>query len=304
MTKANVCILMATYNGELFLQEQLQSILKQTYTNWELYIGDDDSNDETLNIINHISTVDNRIHLVEFHDDPAHGQLLNFKRLINYIDPVNFDYVMFADQDDVWYETKIEHTLSFMLEVDCGPTLVYTNFDENDKYGTLKLRYDEPFQQKFRLQQLLLQNWIMGCTMMINPELLLIGKNIPVEAVNHDNWLALVAMTYGKIKCLTESTMMHRIHENNVTNNISQNEFWKPEKRFFNDLKASKKFRTRNIILMEKLSMIEAPKVTQYAIVFLNILKEKSKVKKIWLLKKNGLSGLNIHKTIKFWLMI
>lgn len=304
MTKANVCILMATYNGEDFLQEQLQSILRQTHTNWELYIGDDNSNDETLNIINCVAATDNRLHLVKFPDESTHGQLLNFKRLMNYIDSANYDYVMFADQDDIWYKTKIEHTLNFMLEVDHGPTLVYTNFDENDKYGNLKLRYDELFQQKFELQQLLLQNWIMGCTMMINQDLFLLGKNIPIEAENHDNWLALVALTYGKIKYLTESTMMHRIHENNVTKNISQNKFLKPEKRFISDLKNYKMFRTRNVLLMEKLAMIKAPKVTQYATVFLNILKIKSKVKKIMLMNRNQFRGLNTHKTIKFWLMI
>ncbi|MFC6201184.1 glycosyltransferase [Lactiplantibacillus nangangensis] len=304
MKQKKVNILMATFNGEDFLCDQIKSIVRQTYTNWELYIGDDGSHDRTRKIIANFETLDSRIHLIKFKDSGSHGQLLNFKRLMYYVEPLDYDYIMFADQDDVWHENKVTDTLDSMLQIEKGPTLIYTNYDENDIHGNLNLRYGSLFHKKYGMQQLLLQNWIMGCTMMINRELADLGISIPLEAENHDNWLVLVALTYGKIYYLDESTMMHRIHENNVTKNISQNKFLRPEKRFLNDLKNKKKFRNRNINLMVKLLSIDFKKTTNYALLFLKILNTRSKLKRIALMEKNGFVGLNLHKTIKFLLMV
>lgn len=72
-----VLILMATYNGESYLKEQLDSILTQTYDNWELWIQDDGSQDRTIDIIENYQKVENRIFLLR-NQTAYHGAFLNF----------------------------------------------------------------------------------------------------------------------------------------------------------------------------------------------------------------------------------
>lgn len=99
-----VAILMATYNGDKYIEEQIQSIINQTYKNWQLFIRDDGSSDETLKIIKNFTNIDHRIHKIT--DNLGNlGPCLNFNELIKT--HLEYKYIMFADQDDVWLENKI-----------------------------------------------------------------------------------------------------------------------------------------------------------------------------------------------------
>ena len=102
--RSQVDILLATYNGERFLDEQMHSLLSQSYTEWHLIIRDDGSTDNTLAIIQRYKKqYPNKITILE--DNLANlGACRNFGRILEQSDA---DYAMFCDQDDVWLPKKI-----------------------------------------------------------------------------------------------------------------------------------------------------------------------------------------------------
>lgn len=297
-----ICILMATYNGSKYIKDQIKSILNQSYDTWDLFIRDDGSTDGTFEYLKEIEQNDSRIHVLPKESKNV-GQLRNFGLLMNYVKKYEYHYFMFSDQDDVWYKDKISNTFSLMKKNESGPTLIYTNYDENSLNGHISKRYETDYMNSFGMKSLLIQNWIMGCTMMINSDLFKITSNIPSEAQNHDNWIELVALTYGNIFFLNFSTMFHRIHNNNVTNNFRKNIFFKI-KRFSRDLTRSKLIHLENKRLMNEVLKINLPRKNNIILVLSNILKEKNKLLRIDLLRKNKFVGLNFHATIRIWLLL
>ena len=116
----NLAILLATYNSEKYLRQQLDSVLNQSYTDWKLYIRDDGSKDKTLEIVNEYIQRDDRLYLL--HDEvKGRGAKNSFLWLLEQTDS---SYTMFCDHDDVKKKKKIEVTLKQMLEMEqIYPTL-------------------------------------------------------------------------------------------------------------------------------------------------------------------------------------
>lgn len=244
--KQKVIILMATYNGEKYLREQINSIVNQTYTNWELLIRDDKSTDGTINIISEYEENDERIKILRDNIGNV-GQCANFDLLMHQC--LDKDaYYMFADQDDIWNSNKIELSITKMIGLEKissenMPILVYTNYLVTDsKLLNEKFAYKNPmhYSDKELASRLFVQNWIMGCTMMMNKTLLELTVNIPSEAKNHDNWIAIIASLTGVVELLNEPTMKHRIHSNNVTTQIKTTSFKERLVRIY------KRFNTNN----------------------------------------------------------
>ena len=119
MQKLSLAILMATYNGEEFIREQINSILNQTYKNWKLIIHDDGSTDNTVDIIKeYTKKYPNKIILIE-DNIKCNGAKENFSHLIKIAyKNFNFDYILFSDQDDIWLPNKIEVSLSKIQEME------------------------------------------------------------------------------------------------------------------------------------------------------------------------------------------
>jgi len=109
----NIDILMATYNGEKYIENQILSLQQQTHKNWILYIRDDGSTDSTLEILENFSKNDNRIKIIKDSLGCNLGAGKNFLTLTKYS---LSEYVIFCDQDDIWFERKLELLLKFMLE--------------------------------------------------------------------------------------------------------------------------------------------------------------------------------------------
>ncbi|HOV15546.1 MAG TPA: glycosyltransferase, partial [Spirochaetota bacterium] len=120
-------ILMSTYNGEKYLKEQLDSLLNQTYKNIKIYIRDDGSSDNTLNILKEYNK-ENKINLFVGENI---GFVKSFFWLIKNSD--NADYYSFSDQDDVWFPGKLEKAINLLNKYDSQiPTLYFSNFDYYD----------------------------------------------------------------------------------------------------------------------------------------------------------------------------
>ncbi len=187
-------ILLATYNGETYLKEQLDSILNQTYSNFRILISDDNSEDSTKNIIEEYAKKDNRIKF--FFQERNLGVIANFEFLLKKVEA---EFYMFSDQDDIWKENKIEFSMKKILEENCD--LVYTNLEVVDK--DLNITYDsywklkgleEKVKKYNNFESLYLNNFITGCTMLSKSEFISEILPLPKESkyVLHDYWTALI----------------------------------------------------------------------------------------------------------------
>ena len=216
-------ILMATFNGERYVAEQIESILCQTNRDWELFIHDDGSSDRTLEIIGrYAGRCPQSIHVVD--GPPTGGARNNFFCLM---ENVRAPYVMFCDQDDVWLPEKLEKLLARMEETERAqerrvPVLVFSDAKVVDeKLDTIADRlsvYQKLNPNRTALQDLLLQNVATGCAMMLNGACLE-KMLVPLDTdavIMHDWWCALTASCFGSISYVDEPLVLYRQHEGNT----------------------------------------------------------------------------------------
>ncbi|GGI28221.1 glycosyltransferase family 2 protein [Pedobacter mendelii] len=247
-------ILMATYNGDKYLIAQLESILAQSYQNWELIIRDDNSTDTTQKIITEYLSKDKRIQQLQFGD--LHGTACrNFSQLFDWAYQEQKQYVLFADQDDVWLPNKIEQSI---IEIEKEekhygfdiPLAKYSNFKFIDEAGkVIDKRLKLP--SKLTLQVLLTENYAWGCTMILNHTAINLIKNIPPESVNHDYYIALVVSAFGKISLINQDLVLYRQHQNNVSGNVDNMSFSSRFKRYFANSSVMLKPLTQNYALVK-----------------------------------------------------
>ena len=123
-----VDVLLATYNGEKYLKEQIDSILEQTYSDFRLLISDDGSTDDTRKILEEYKNKDSRIQV--FFQESNLGVVKNFEFLLKKVES---KYYMFSDQDDIWKSEKIEKSLNKIQSDNCD--LVYSDLEVVDEEG-------------------------------------------------------------------------------------------------------------------------------------------------------------------------
>jgi glycosyltransferase involved in cell wall biosynthesis len=227
-----IFILLGTYNGEKFIQEQLKSIQLQTHKNWRLLIRDDGSRDSTLKIVQRLAERDERIIIIKSGCENL-GASANFGLIAQNACCMGARYFCFSDQDDVWQPRKLETQLRMMLKLEYSrniiiPTLLHSDLTiVNEKLGVIHPSYMR-FQKVSHESQnpilvLLVQNFVTGCTVMANRPLIDLALPIPKDAIMHDWWLALCASVWGQINFLPESTVHYRQHSKNE---IGAKGFW------------------------------------------------------------------------------
>lgn len=213
---------MATYNGEKFLNEQIESIVNQTYKDWKLYIHDDMSSDKTVDIIKSFCKKEPYKILYLKDEDRKRGAAHSFMWLLN---EVNADYYMFCDQDDVWLEDKIEKSLNKMKDLELKnpntPILIHTDLclvDEKKRILSTSFweykKYKVDISKKFNY--IFFCNIVTGCTAIINNKLKELSLPMSPKAYMHDYWLAIVASKYGILDNIKEQTILYRQHSANV----------------------------------------------------------------------------------------
>lgn len=210
-------ILLAVYNSEKYLAQQLDSIFSQTYTNWRILIVDDCSSDKTCNIIEKYKQKYPEKIVLYKNSRNVGNPALNFFKLLKMS---TSEYAMFCDHDDVWLCDKIELTLIAMKQKESQnpdlPILVHTDLKVVDRNLNV-LAESMILAQKLNpnaktLKQLVVQNNVTGCAAMLNRKLVLMAASVPKGAVIHDWWVALTASAFGAIEFVNRPTILYRQH--------------------------------------------------------------------------------------------
>ncbi|MGB8450970.1 MAG: glycosyltransferase [Anaerocolumna sp.] len=240
-----VNIIMATYNGEKYIREQIESILKGNYDNWKLWIFDDGSTDGTNCIVDeYICRFPDKI--MYQHNVNNKGVTLNFLEGVQFAAEYNnklseeaglikedydtqpvtiIDYYMFCDQDDVWMTDKICKTMMQMKKIEKKfgqdyPVAVFTDalvVDNNlNMLNQSFYKSSRLDTRKVDLPHIMMENKLIGCTVMFNESLQRLMCKQPVHARYHDWWVALIAAAFGHISFLPAVTLFYRQHGDNA----------------------------------------------------------------------------------------
>ena len=214
-------ILLATYNGEKYVKEMLDSLERQTRDDFVCYIHDDGSTDGTLDIVKEWVKGKKKYKLLDF--DSAGGAKNNFFAMLREVDA---SYYMFADQDDVWVENKVETLIDRMetVEKDRQNTSVavysdmYVVDDELNVISDSFIKFIGRNIYRNKLSQLLIDNPAAGCTMIINRALRdrALEYNDAEEIPMHDQWIMCVAVATGIVEPIDEPLIYYRQHASNV----------------------------------------------------------------------------------------
>ncbi len=220
LSDCRIDILLATYNSESYLSEQIDSILSQTDVNWRLLIHDGGSADSTLEIIADYVRRDFRI---VFLGSKKLEAVENFARLLENSDA---ELTMFADHDDVWLDEKIARERAKIVEMgrqngENMPLLVFSDsaiVDENlnSLHGSMLIYQHLDPEKGLSFPRLILQNVASGNTILLNRALRELMLPFPPEVVMHDHWAMLTAAYLGRIGFINESLLLYRQHGDNV----------------------------------------------------------------------------------------
>jgi len=222
-----IAVLLSTYNGEKYLEEQLQSILNQTCTEkWCLYIRDDGSTDNTLSIIDRYVSEYHQI--IKFEDEGRGlGPALSFLQLLSNI---SAEYYMFCDQDDFWLPNKMETCFRKLLELNIGdgrPILVHTDLLVVDQDLNLLDRsfWGKELSTDVVQKYMPITNFVTGCTMFFNKA----ARDCSIDFISnkvimHDHWVALCVWAHeGIIFSIAKPTIKYRQHGRNVLGAFKKN---------------------------------------------------------------------------------
>ncbi|MDP3436522.1 MAG: glycosyltransferase family 2 protein [Bacteroidales bacterium] len=213
-----ISVCLPTYNGEKFIQQQLDSILNQSVAINELIISDDSSTDRTIEIIK--SYTDNRITLIE--NQKFSSPVFNLE---NALKQAKGDYIFLADQDDIWYPNKVKIVLEHLE----NHNLVVSDCKLIDKDNTILVG---SFYKLINSGQGFFKNFIkntyLGCCMAFDRSVLEYVLPFPKSIAIHDHWIGLNAELFSSIYFCDEQLVGYRKHENNqtpFTGGVSKNSF-------------------------------------------------------------------------------
>lgn len=212
-----VDILMATYNGASYLHEQIDSIISQTHQSWHLYVRDDGSTDDTLKILENYSSIDSRIFIIN--DNKGHLNVAaNFSELLLYSEA---EYIMFADQDDIWFNDKIEKSLNYIIEKE-GPErhgmLIFCNSILVDSNNEKKIGTNYPSNFESSIRNFMFSNaGYQGAAIMFNRTFY--QKIFPFfpNCIVHDYHISLIGLFLSNVSFLNIPLLYYRRHLNSTT---------------------------------------------------------------------------------------
>jgi glycosyltransferase involved in cell wall biosynthesis len=208
---------MGTYNGENFLEEQLDSIERQDYKNWTLYVNDDGSKDKTLDILKAYQKKWGVKKLI-IRRGPKKGFCQNFLQIITD-KKIHADLYFLSDQDDVWMPHKLSHTLKKISQLDASKPNLYcarTTYVSSDAKKILG--QSDIFLKLPSFRNAIVQSIAGGNTMAFNKHLKdHVQKHCGADVVSHDWWLYILnELKGGQTLYDNESTILYRQHSRSL----------------------------------------------------------------------------------------
>lgn len=221
-------IMMATYNGEKYVAQQIDSIMRQSFSNWKLLIRDDGSSDQTCEILNKYAKIDSRIKVI-FNTTDLHGPYYNFHKLFGEAKMCSpYDYYAFCDQDDIWKDNKLEKLIKYCKkwEANNTPVFVYSDLAVIDGENHV---IDESVNDILGIDitnapenLFFAHGYVWGCAGLFNRSLF---ERVPElsedfshrDIMSHDNYIAKHAVIYGKLAFYPKPLILYRKHGGNVT---------------------------------------------------------------------------------------
>jgi glycosyltransferase involved in cell wall biosynthesis len=213
----SVAILMCTYDGDEYLEEQLDSIQNQDFKNWTLFVNDDGSEDKTLDILKRYQKKwgTKKLHIRK---GPQKGFCQNFLQIIND-KRINADLYFLSDQDDVWMPHKLSHTIKKISKLDAAKPILYcarTTYVSSDAKRILG--QSDLFLKPPSFKNAFIQSIAGGNTMAFNGQLKRFVQKYPkADVVSHDWWLYILnELVGGKTLYDRESTILYRQHNKSL----------------------------------------------------------------------------------------
>ncbi|MBR2092232.1 MAG: glycosyltransferase [Fibrobacter sp.] len=284
-------IALATYNGTKFLREQLDSILSQSATDFEVIACDDCSTDKTLQILQEYASRDSRFKV--YQNAKNLGFKKNFERILSLC---KGEFIAFCDQDDIWEPDHLD--------------VLYKNIGENDYIGANSLIIDEkdvsqnktlleywpihvmPQNEKELFQHELYSNVIQGTASLIRASLIKHALPIPEDIKYHDYWFALVAGLNEKCKYIGDVVLKYRRHSNNASE-YQKFTIWNAIKNLYSFSKDRKGFYQDNISLLNNLARQEKLPSDKQKLIsdalgfYTNLSENKNRLSALWFYIKN-----------------
>jgi glycosyltransferase involved in cell wall biosynthesis len=216
-------VILAVWNGQDYLPAMLDSLLSQTTSEFNVLVRDDGSTDGSREILeNYKQKFDGRLSVIA--GEPTRSATANFAILMR---ETKADYVLFADQDDVWRPEKVGLTLRSLKEAEAKygkSTPIY--FATDIEVANKDLELINPSYWKWKrlkasrmskLSQSLICVSIQGMASGINRALLDLANPVSAKAISHDWWTQLIAAAMGKVICDPTTTALYRVHGGNAS---------------------------------------------------------------------------------------
>ncbi|HOP50722.1 MAG TPA: glycosyltransferase family 2 protein [Ignavibacteriales bacterium] len=235
-----ITVVLATYNGEKFLSEQLDSILNQTFQDFIILCIDDCSTDNTQNILKDYQKKFPDIIKLIFNETNL-GSRLNFSKGVQLAET---EFVAFSDQDDYWYPNKLEVLYQNIIK-NKHLAFVYSNSELVDENLQIIKKQVIPDNNKLtgrKFYQIIIENSIMGSSMLIRTDFAKKCLPFPSQGFHHDWYLAIMALGLNyEILFVNQILFQYRLHSNNLVNQKkSKDKFaiktYKRAKRYFDEV--------------------------------------------------------------------
>ena len=205
-----ISVLMSTYNGEKYLETQINSIINQKDVLVNLLVRDDGSKDATIEILEKYK----KNNKLDWYSDVNLGPARCFMDLIKNVDEC--DYYSFADQDDYWFEDKLKIGIEKLEKYDDIPAIYFCDkLIVDEKLSVLS---EKTHEYIISFESAMMRNIVTGCTLIINSKMReVLLEYIPQYLAMHDEWIYRVCISIGG-KCIYDNGMhmKYRQHQNNV----------------------------------------------------------------------------------------
>lgn len=223
MGKIMISLVMATYNGEKFLREQLDSIYHQTMLPDEVIVVDDGSKDRTVQILSEYAI---QYGLKYVLNEVNSGINATFEKAISQ---ATGEYICISDQDDVWFPTKIEISVKKLKEIEkSSPACVSSNSTVVDERLRVVHKHKGVFLKECYHSQFLYGNGSQGCTLFFNKKM----KEVIIPLSNnyiYDHYIGILSYFVGERYFIKDSLMFYRCHGRNEIGRITKYHKWLSE---------------------------------------------------------------------------